>query len=56
METVKEEYPELDKIAGDIVKWVGDAIYYRNQVVKTECPYSAQYILELVISKLEKCV
>jgi hypothetical protein len=56
MKLSEDEYPELDKIAADIEKWVVDVINNKRQHVKTDCPYPSQCILEKLIEKLEKDV
>lgn len=54
--TASEEYPELDKIAEDICKISAKLINVMILKTKTKCPYPAQCIIELLISKLEECV
>jgi hypothetical protein len=58
MKTAQEEYPELNIIAQYIVDNAIKSINENTSLmaVKTKCPYPAQCLLEIVISKLEKCV
>jgi hypothetical protein len=52
----EQEYPELDKIAQTIATTTLIGVNQGRKHVKTKCPYPAQCILEMVISKLEKYV
>ena len=52
-EDVIKKYPELDKIAKDISIAVLKACNTETQGVKSEMPYKAQYVLEMIIQKLE---
>jgi hypothetical protein len=56
IKTAEELYPELNEvaevIAGDILRHIN----FRSPEIKSECPYKAQCILEMVISKLERAV
>ena len=58
--TAAEEYPELDNLANVIARNVAivinETIEDNVDLVKTKCTYPKQCLLEMVISKLEKCV
>lgn len=57
MKTAEEQYPELDNIATSIFERVINKINAINvNTLETDCPYIRQCVLEMVISKLEKCV
>ena len=57
MKTAEEQYPELDKIATPIFERVVNKVNAINtRAMETDCPYIRQCVLEMVISKLEKCV
>lgn len=49
-------FPKCDKLADEITNDVITTIHRRGREVKSEEPYSLQCVLELIISKLEKCV
>jgi hypothetical protein len=53
MEDVIKKYPELDKIADGISIAVLKACNSETKDVKSEMPYKAQYVLEMIIQKLE---
>ena len=56
MKPLTEEYPELDKAARVIEQ---TTILTINQVAshtKSDCPYKAQALLEMLITRLEKDV
>ena len=55
-EDVIKKYPELDRIAIDISLAVLKACNTETQDVKSEMPYKAQYVLEMIIQKLEEKV
>ena len=52
----ENEYPELDEVSIKIENLVISQINKSVKTVKTVCPYPAQCILEILISKLEKSV
>ena len=52
-EDVIKKYPELDMIATRISDAVLMALNYEVKDVKSEMPYKAQYVLEMIIQKLE---
>lgn len=52
-EAIIKKYPELDKIADQITQAVLMALNYEVKDVKSEMPYKAQYVLEMIIQKLE---
>jgi hypothetical protein len=56
MEGVIKKYPELDKIADEITHTVLVACNEKTVGVKSEMPYKAQYVLEMIIQKLEEKV
>ena len=57
MKTAAERYPELDAIATPLFERVVQKINAINpNLIETDCPYIRQCVLEMVISKLEKCV
>ena len=50
------KYPELDTIADRMCDEVCEQINAAVADVKSEMPYRAQYVLEELIRRLEKCV
>jgi hypothetical protein len=52
----ENEYPELDEVALKIESLIINQINKSVKTVKTICPYPAQCVLEILISKLEKSV
>ena len=54
--TAAEEYPELDKCAADIERWVIDAIHARTKDINSKMPYKERCVLEMLIKRLEACV
>jgi hypothetical protein len=54
--TIEERYPELAEISNRIAKTAIDACNKQTKGVKSEMPYKAQCVLEMVIKKLEACV
>jgi hypothetical protein len=54
--TAEEEYPELDKIASEITCTTLALCNSKTSGVKSEMPYKAQCVLEMVIKKLEASV
>jgi hypothetical protein len=52
-EAIIKKYPELDDIAERISVAVLMALNYEVKDVKSEMPYKAQYVLEMIIQKLE---
>ena len=56
--TAEEKWPELDSIATKLFENVVNKInvIQPGRNIETECHYSRQCILEMVIAKLEKCV
>jgi hypothetical protein len=53
MEDVIKKYPELDKIAEGISRSVLIACNRETKDVESKMPYKAQYVLEMIIQKLE---
>jgi hypothetical protein len=56
MTDIIKHYPELDKIADEIVKTTAISINTKTRMVESEMPYKAQYVLEMVIQKLQQKV
>lgn len=54
--TAELRYPECNKVAEAVADSALRSINGRAPSLRGECQYPAQCILELVISKLEKCV
>jgi hypothetical protein len=58
--TAKEEYPELDNLANVIARNVAivinETIGDNISLVKTNCPYPNQCLLEMAIKRLEGCI
>lgn len=53
---IGDKYPELDAIASEVAQLVGGEINSRVQMVESEMPYRAQYVLEELIKMLEQAV
>jgi hypothetical protein len=53
MSDVIKKYPELDEIATEIANTVLAQCNSKTKGVKSEMPYKAQYVLEMIIQKLE---
>jgi hypothetical protein len=56
MADVIKKYPELDKIADEIVRNTATEINMKTSDVESEMPYKAQYVLEMVIQQLTELV
>lgn len=56
MADVIKKYPELDEIATEIACDVAAKCNSKTRNIKSEMPYKAQYVLEMVIQNLEKLV
>jgi hypothetical protein len=56
--TAEEEYPELNEVAKVIAQTIAIEINntISDNIPKTNCPYPAQCLLEMVIKKLEEAV
>jgi len=54
--TAEEQYPELNIIADKIANTTLYACNTQTEGIKSEMPYKAQCVLEMVIKKLEACV
>ena len=50
---MREQYPELQRIAEEIAQRIAREINERAPRVETPAPYKAQAILELLIDELE---
>lgn len=53
MTDIIKKYPELDEIADEIAIHTLKLCNASTRAVKSEMPYKAQYVLEMVIQKLE---
>ena len=56
MADVIKKYPELDKIAIEITMNTISQCNKNTKDIKSEMPYKAQYVLEMVIQKLTELV
>ena len=56
MTDIIKKYPELDEISTEIACTVLSQCNAKTRDVKSEMPYKAQYVLEMIIQKLEKQV
>ena len=56
MADVIKKYPELDKIADEIVRNTASEINMKTRNIKSEMPYKVQYVLEMVIQQLTELV
>ena len=56
MADVIKKYPELDKIATEIVADTIAKCNSKTREVKSEMPYKAQYVLEMIIQQLTELV
>ena len=55
-EDVIKKYPELDEIATEIALVTVSEINNMTKNIKSEMPYKAQYVLEMVIQQLTELV
>jgi len=53
---VIKKYPELDEIATEIVADTIAKCNSKTNFIKSEMPYKAQYVLEMVIQQLTEVV
>jgi len=56
MTDIIKKYPELDEIAAEIAIHTLKLCNSATRAVKSEMPYKAQYVLEMIIQKLESRV
>jgi hypothetical protein len=56
VKTAEETYPELNGIAERMRKDILRDVNYWSAGVRSDCPYKAQCVLEMLISKLERAV